>query len=116
MEEVDAGNTLLDAEKDVLDFNHTEIGAWLAAKWNLPDSICDTIMYHHTPSLVKKNVKQMAIIHIADYLTTRNIIGPMQQDPQYPFEQSALDVLGISEKHLKDMEEKLKNDSFPDVL
>ncbi|MCX7675740.1 MAG: HDOD domain-containing protein, partial [Bdellovibrionaceae bacterium] len=28
--------------------NHTEIGAYVAEKWNYPDEIKNTIQYHHT--------------------------------------------------------------------
>ncbi len=109
--------SLLEAEKAVLDFSHADIGAWLADKWNLPASVSDAIRHHHTPSLAKKNSKSAAVIHIADYLTTRDIQGPIDKDPNYPFDPSSLDSLGISEKDLEDIESKIKENSFsPDFL
>jgi putative nucleotidyltransferase with HDIG domain len=106
------GNSILEAEKTVLDFTHAEIGNWLAEKWKLPAAILDTTIYHHTPSLAKNNFKLVAITHIADYLTTKNILGPFEKDPDYPFDYSSLDALGISENRLKDLEEKLAGNSF----
>jgi putative nucleotidyltransferase with HDIG domain len=50
--------TLLDAERKVLNFTHADIGMWLSEEWKLPDIIIDTNLYHHTPSLAKRNVKQ----------------------------------------------------------
>lgn len=87
--------SLLDAEKKVLDFNHAEIGTWLAEGWNLPETVLDTNRYHHTPSLAQKNLKHVSIIHIADYITSRNILSPVEKDPNYPLDFSALDILGI---------------------
>ncbi len=104
--------SLLDAEKAVLDFSHADIGAWLADKWNLPASVSDAILNHHTPSLAKKNSKSAAVIHIADYITTRDIQGPIDKDPNYPFDHSSLDSLGISEKDLEDIESKIRENSF----
>lgn len=104
--------SLLEAEKAVLDFNHADIGAWLADKWNLPASVSDAILHHHTPSLAKKNSKSAAVIHIADYITTRDIQGPIDKDPNYPFDHSALESLGISEKDLGDIESKIRENSF----
>ncbi len=104
--------SLLDAEKAVLDFSHADIGAWLADKWNLPASVSDAILNHHTPSLAKKNSKSAAVIHIADYITTRDIQGPIDKDPNYPFDHSALESLGISEKDLGDIESKIRENSF----
>ncbi len=109
--------SLLEAEKAVLDFSHADIGAWLADKWNLPASVSDAILHHHTPSLAKKNSKSAAVIHIADYITTRDIQGPIDKDPNYPFDHSALESLGISEKDLGDIESKIMENSFsPDFF
>ncbi len=109
--------SLLEAEKAVLNFSHADIGAWLADKWNLPASVSDAIMHHHTPSLAKKNSKSAAVIHIADYITTRDIQGPIEKDPNYPFDHSSLDSLGISEKDLGDLESKIRENSFsPDFF
>lgn len=38
----------LESEINILGFNHAEIGYWLAEKWNLPDSLCASILNHHT--------------------------------------------------------------------
>lgn len=98
---------LLDAEKKVLDCTHADIGFWLAEKWKLPDSILDTILHHHTPSLAKKNAKRAAIIHIADYCVSRYIIGPTGKEVFYPIDHAALDILGITDDDMQDVEESI---------
>lgn len=40
----------LEAEQEVLGFTSTEIGAMLAEKWQLPESIIRCIRYHRTPA------------------------------------------------------------------
>lgn len=40
--------THLEAEKQVLGSDHSEIGGWLAEKWNLPNQIIHSIKNHHT--------------------------------------------------------------------
>jgi HD-like signal output (HDOD) protein len=40
--------SLIDAEQAVMNTTHTEIGAWLAKKWNLPDKLVLSILNHHT--------------------------------------------------------------------
>ncbi|RJQ16098.1 MAG: HDOD domain-containing protein [Nitrospiraceae bacterium] len=104
--------SLLDAEKKVLEFTHAEIGGWLADKWNLPGTVSDTIAYHHVPSLAKKNLKYVAVIHIADYITTRDIFSPTKRDPNYPFDPASLEVLGISENDLKEIEAKIAGENL----
>lgn len=40
--------SMVEAERDVLDTDHCEIGAWLAQKWNLPEQLCRAIRFHHS--------------------------------------------------------------------
>ncbi len=110
------GVPLLDAEKEVLEFDHAEIGHWLAEKWKLPNTVLDTIQYHHNPSGAKRHHKRIALIHIADYITTGNIMSPTETDPQYPFDKAVFDILSITEKDLKEIEEKICGGKYSDEL
>jgi putative nucleotidyltransferase with HDIG domain len=99
--------SILDTERDIIDHTHADIGFWLAEKWNLPDTTLDTILYHHTPSLAKRNEKHVSIVHIADYITAKYIYSPIDKESAYPFDQSSLDILSISDNDLKDIEQSL---------
>lgn len=58
------GKTLYEIETDVLGITHAEVGAALAARWQLPESLAAVIGGHHNPS---KDVSlTTALIHIAD--------------------------------------------------
>jgi len=108
--------TLLDAEKKVLDFTHADIGMWFAEEWKLPDMVQDVNLFHHTPSLAKRNEVHVALIHVADYLTSKNIISPIEKDPNYPLDPSSLKILGISDNDLKNLEESLGGIPFDDEI
>ncbi len=41
--------SLIDAERSIMNTDHTEIGAFIGQKWNLPEQICAAILNHHTP-------------------------------------------------------------------
>lgn len=110
------GEPLLDAEKKVLNFTHAEIGSWLAEEWKLPEAIFDINMFHHAPHLATRNAKHVALIHIADCLTAKNVISPIEKDPDYQLDLSSLEILGISEKDLKDMEESIGGIPFSDEI
>ncbi len=101
------GKNLLEAEKEVFDFTHAEIGAWLAEKWNLPEGVLETILYHHNLSLAKKNLERAAVIHIADYIVSRGIFTAIKDNPNYPLDSSSLSILEISEDYLKKVEGKI---------
>ena len=45
------GTDITAAERTLLDLDHAEVGAALAAHWKLPDEIVRAIQYHHQPAL-----------------------------------------------------------------
>lgn len=45
-----SGESLSATEKEQFGCNHPEIGHYLLSSWGLPDSICEPICHHHTPS------------------------------------------------------------------
>lgn len=104
LDEFKRGKPLLDAEKHVLDFNHTDIGKWLAEQWKLPRNVMDSVCYHHDPSQAKKNSKHISLIHISDYITSRSILAPTKTNPDYPLDRSSLEILGFSEDQMKEIE------------
>ena len=73
----------------------------------MPDTILDTILFHHRPSLAKRNEKHIGIVHIADYITSKNIYSPIEMTLAYPIDLSVFDILTISENDLKDIEKSV---------
>jgi putative nucleotidyltransferase with HDIG domain len=106
------GKSLLDAEKEVLDFTHADMGAWLAEQWTLPGNVIDSTRYHHTPALANKNVKQIAIIHLADYVSSCNVLPATSKNPEYPLDESVFEILDISEDGLRTIEVEVSGMSF----
>lgn len=45
-----SGCSFVEAEYAVFSAAHTHIGAWFAAKWQLPKQLIDSTLWHHTPS------------------------------------------------------------------
>jgi HD-like signal output (HDOD) protein len=108
--------SLLNAEREMFSYTHSDIGYWLADQWNLPATILDATLYHHAPSLARRNVKRTAIIHMADYITAKNIFSPIEDDPGYPLDRCTFDILTISDNDLKDMEESIDNIPLTDEI
>ena len=67
----DTSVSLLDIEKEIIGMDHTEIGAILAEKWDLPEIFIDTIQFHHNPEKARINPKLTHMVHIADVLMSR---------------------------------------------
>ncbi len=108
--------SLIDAEKSVMNYTHSDAGFWLAEKWNLPETVLDTCLYHHAPSVAKRNQKRASIIHIADYIVSRNILGPVKKNANYTLDHNAIDILGISDSILTDLEGSIDGIPFSDEI
>ncbi|MCP4716699.1 MAG: HDOD domain-containing protein [Deltaproteobacteria bacterium] len=57
--------SFLDAEKEVLGFDHAQIAADICSKWFVPKHVASAVKYHHAPHILKKDMLT-AIVHAAD--------------------------------------------------
>lgn len=55
-----------EAEREILEFDHTTVGKWLCQGWNLPDKLADPIACHHQPNLSQFAQRPTAIVHVAN--------------------------------------------------
>lgn len=69
LRELDTDQRPWEIEMDVLGFDHTELGAALMEKWNLPDLLVDIIRYHHEPEKATRCQQCSYIICLADRLS-----------------------------------------------
>jgi len=63
-----------EVESEILGVNHSEVGRWIAEKWDLPDIIVKVIGYHHNVEVLTDESKRQAatVIQIADMLCNYN--------------------------------------------
>jgi putative nucleotidyltransferase with HDIG domain len=59
-----------EAERDVIGFDHAEVGGELAHRWALPTNLQECIAYHHDPGQAVQNRVETAIVHIANSAAT----------------------------------------------
>ena len=67
----EAGKNFSEVEKQVLGTDHTEVGADLAQNWSFPESLVETIRYHHKPENAEKHYELVHIVYLADLLMSR---------------------------------------------
>lgn len=89
-----------EAEKCVLGFDHAEVGAQVAEKWNLPSSLCSAIAGHHCLDRGSATPELTAIIYLANALC--NAEGLPLGSVQLPADihPAALQRLNLSEHDL----------------
>lgn len=66
----EANKDMVSAEREVLGFDHTEIGAELAQQWHLPPVLRECIAFHHAPEKAKQFPREVAIVYIANVIAS----------------------------------------------
>lgn len=90
----------MDAENEVLGFNHAMIGSKLAEKWNLPPELVEAIAFHHNPEKAQVNKNVTAIVHVADAVCMAMGIGIGIDGMFYPFSEQAMKLIDLNESDI----------------
>ena len=98
----EASRDLIDAERELLGFDHTEVGAHLARQWHLPELIVDCIAYHHNPSQAKNHTAAVAHIHIANAIASLPYSDIPTADDLKRIEPSAWSMAGLRVEDIGD--------------
>jgi HD-like signal output (HDOD) protein len=90
---------LLDvAEQEVFEATHEEVGAYLLGLWGLPDSIVESVAFHHHPARsTSKSFGLLAAVHAANAL--QYALAGQQSDPESAeLDMDFMDSIGKSER------------------
>lgn len=60
---------ICEIERELLDFDHAEVGAALLKEWNLPTNLYMSVHYHHNPRDAHDAHLEAALLHIANQVT-----------------------------------------------
>jgi putative nucleotidyltransferase with HDIG domain len=97
-----------EAEKKQIQFDHAQIGGYLARKWQLPLPLVDAIQYHHD---VRPNINDqplLLIIHTADTIANTNATNAADNLEAPCIHPNALKAMGLQLDTLSEW--------YPDVL
>ncbi|MEZ5597510.1 MAG: HDOD domain-containing protein [Pseudomonadales bacterium] len=62
-----------DVEKEILGFDHTEVGAAIGERWRLPAPIIQTMRYHHRPAEAPDNREIVAVVAVANVIESNGM-------------------------------------------
>ncbi len=87
--------SFLDAEKEVLGFDHGEIASEVCVKWQIPENISQAIKYHHNPG--ESPEKDLTyIVHLSDAIAMMSGIGIGYDGMLYKIDEHVFELLGIA--------------------
>ena len=95
----DGQKTFLEAEKEILGFDHSEIAAQMCESWKIPNILTNAICYHHHPSRSKDSMLAY-IVHVADSLSLMSGIGTGIDGMLYKMDSKALEYIGLPEESM----------------
>lgn len=81
-------------EREILGFDHAEVGGLLAKKWNLPEFLVEAIRYHHNPE--KSKLLSASVVNVGDSIALLMGYGLGIDGLMYEISQETLEKFGLS--------------------
>ncbi|MFB3924430.1 MAG: HDOD domain-containing protein [Syntrophales bacterium] len=96
------GYSFIRAEEEVIGMNHADVGGRIAAQWNFPQEIKDTITFHHRPDLMGAGDNKFCwMVYLADQVCLMMGIGGGDDGLAYWGLKEVIDLLKIRQKDLE---------------
>jgi putative nucleotidyltransferase with HDIG domain len=95
--------SMIEAEKELLGADHSEIGEWIAKTWFLPEKLIEPIACHHSVNKSIIHKTKTAAVHLADILVKASGFGFSGDDFVPRIQPAAWEKLGMNEKLLEEI-------------
>ncbi|MEE4111954.1 MAG: HDOD domain-containing protein [Desulfobacteraceae bacterium] len=93
--------TFREAERQVLGFDHCQVGAMVAKNWHFPTALQCIIRYSHTPLEATGCFLEAAIVYMADAICRKMEIGLGADDPSYPEDDRVSRSVGLQPSQIQ---------------
>lgn len=93
--EINSENEYLKTERKLFGYNHAEIGSLVARRWELPDVICYSILYHHDPTRSDQAALVTNIVNVADQITNIEGYGLRNESREKLMNSESVFMLGL---------------------
>lgn len=103
------GLLMIEAERELLDTDHAEIGEWLAQTWLLPEKLAEPIACHHNVEKSVVHLTKTAVVHVADVLIKASGFGFSGDNLVPAIQPAAWKKLGLSEQLLESLIEEIED-------
>ena len=103
----ESGENLFKVEKEVLGYDHAEIGAMLLSEWKLSGRLAEMVKYHHQPENAGEYLKEASIIARADALVYEMKIGNSGEPGVPALNPKVLEVTPLSDEEINGLKEEI---------
>jgi HD-like signal output (HDOD) protein len=95
-------------ERQVLGFDHAELGGALLGVWSLPESLQEAVACHHAPETAINYPMEAAVVHVADIITNALQLGSRGEFCVPPLVPEAWRQIGLPESVLAPLIEQVE--------
>lgn len=100
---------MVEAERELLETDHCEIGAWLAQTWHLPANLIEPIAWHHNVEKSTSHQAKTAVVHVADVIARAFAFGFGGDDLVPRIQPVAWNRLGLDERKLESVLDEVED-------
>jgi putative nucleotidyltransferase with HDIG domain len=98
-----------EAEREVIDTDHAEVGGWLSKSWFLPDKLSEPIAFHHDVAMSENHRIKTAVVHIADVIISASGFGNSGDNFVPPIQKIAWNTLKLNEQLLAEIVDEVED-------
>ena len=96
------------AEREIIGFDHSQVGDELAKAWNLPKNLQECIAYHHEPQNAGMFPVQVALVHIANAIASLPFMEYSEITEALEVEPVCWELTGLSPESIQPAIEKAR--------
>ncbi len=98
------------SEREVIGFDHAQLGAQLARDWHWPAMLVATIGWHHEPEKADEFQKETAVVHIANSLAVLAELdtGDTEETDAPRIHPLAWETIGLNEEIIPEVLESIR--------
>lgn len=95
---LDSGDELpvYQAERQIMGFDHSQVGGELARQWKLPPMLEECIEFHHDISAAQRFPREVALVHIANILALMAEVRTLDSEDVSPIDPQAWEMVGLN--------------------
>lgn len=113
--EKQSGGDMLDFEEEVFGLNHSEVGAYVTYKWQLPEVVCGVIMNHHNPSRASISLVMTNIVSAADLIANVKGYGLRREEKDEILRSESVALLKLTRAQTNEAWDAIQ-DSLKEIL
>ena len=103
----ESGENLFKVEKEVLGYDHAEVGALLLTEWKLPERLVQVVKFHHQPADSGDHIEEACVIALADALVYELKIGNSGEPGVPELDPKVLEMIPISDEEMNVLKEEV---------